>query len=197
MPKVTDEYRDAKRREIADAALRAFQRRGFQATSMADIIAESGMSAGAIYGHYKSKTEIMIAAGSKIVGARIQDLNEWAERTPMPLPAELVRRISGAMTAELGDTGLMVQLWGEAVTEPELRELAANVVHQLKTGIAGYLSAWHQRTNGLTPDAAEALALEQVPLFVGASQGYIVQNALLDDFDSEAYFRTMEKYLPC
>ena len=54
MPKVTDEYRIAKREEIADAALRAFRRKGFQGASMADIIAESGLSAGAIYGHFAS-----------------------------------------------------------------------------------------------------------------------------------------------
>ena len=55
MPKVSEEYRTARRSEIARAALRCFARKGFDATSMADIIAESGLSAGAIYGHYKSK----------------------------------------------------------------------------------------------------------------------------------------------
>ena len=59
MPKVTEEHRLAKHDEILDAALRAFSRKGFQATSMAEIIAESGMSAGAIYRYFASKADIV------------------------------------------------------------------------------------------------------------------------------------------
>ena len=50
MPKVSEQHREARRDQIVDAALRCFSRKGFQRTSMADIIAESGLSAGAIYG---------------------------------------------------------------------------------------------------------------------------------------------------
>ncbi|WP_456846025.1 TetR/AcrR family transcriptional regulator, partial [Cellulomonas sp. P5_C6] len=74
MPKVTEEYRVARRDEIADAALRAFRRKGFQATSMAEIIAESGLSAGAIYGHYPSKSAIVVDVASRVIGVRVRDI---------------------------------------------------------------------------------------------------------------------------
>ena len=76
MPKVTDEYRIAKREEIADAALRAFRRKGFQGASMADIIAESGLSAGAIYGHFASKGDIILDVATRVVGARVDDVQQ-------------------------------------------------------------------------------------------------------------------------
>ena len=79
MPKVTEEYRVARRDEIADAALRAFRRKGFQATSMAEIIAESGLSAGAIYGHYASKDAIIVDVASRVVGNRILDVERLAQ----------------------------------------------------------------------------------------------------------------------
>ena len=42
MPKITDAHRESRRDQILDAALACFAERGFQATSMADIIAASG-----------------------------------------------------------------------------------------------------------------------------------------------------------
>ncbi len=86
MPKVTEEYRVARRDEIADAALRAFRRKGFQATSMAEIIAESGLSAGAIYGHYPSKDAIIVDVASRVVGNRILDVERLARTEPLAPP---------------------------------------------------------------------------------------------------------------
>ena len=44
-----------------------FARKGFQATSMADIIAESGLSAGGIYGLYKSKEDLIQVAIAELL----------------------------------------------------------------------------------------------------------------------------------
>lgn len=46
-----------RREEIIAAAIRAFSTKGFSRASMADVIAESGRSAGAIYGHFSGKRE--------------------------------------------------------------------------------------------------------------------------------------------
>jgi AcrR family transcriptional regulator len=196
MPRVTDEYRVAKRREIADAALRAFRRKGFQATSMAEIIAESGLSAGAIYGHFKSKGEIIVDVATNVVGARILDVERLAGQDPMPPPGSIVRVLMEGMFRELGNPGIMVQLWGEAITEPEVHALATGVLARLRAAYSGYISLWHQREHGLSPKAADLAADEQVLLFVSAAQGYILQSALVADFDGEKYLTTIEKYLP-
>ena len=87
MPKVTDEYRAARRDEIVDAALAAFRRKGFQAASMADIIAESGQSAGAIYGHFKGKSEIVLEVATRVVGERVDDVQRLGEGERLVPPA--------------------------------------------------------------------------------------------------------------
>lgn len=197
MPKVTNEYRLAKRDEIASAAMRAFHRTGFQATSMADIIAESGLSAGAIYGHFKSKEEIILVVAGKVIGARVDEVDEFAGRSPMPPPAELIRTLMGGMIHDLGGRPrMLVQVWGEAMTDPTMREMASHVMGRLKDVYLGYLSLWQQRTHGLTAFDADAIAAEQVGLFLASAQGFILQSALFDDFDGEAYLATIEKYLP-
>ncbi|MGE3872078.1 MAG: TetR/AcrR family transcriptional regulator [Parvibaculaceae bacterium] len=49
MPKISDEKRLARRMQILEAAWTCFQKQGLHATTMADIINASGLSAGAVY----------------------------------------------------------------------------------------------------------------------------------------------------
>src|SRR6187431_576833 len=90
MPRVSQEYRDARRDEIADAALRCFARTGVQRTSMADIIAESGLAAGAIYGHFASKQELIVDVARRVLGNRVVELGEMQNAVEMPSPGEAV-----------------------------------------------------------------------------------------------------------
>lgn len=196
MPRVTEEYRAAKRREIADAALRAFRRKGFHATSMAEIIAESGLSAGAIYGHFPGKSDIIVDVATNVVGSRIVDVERLAATDPMPTPAQIVRVLMAGILKDLGSPGILVQLWGEAITDPTVREIATGVLGRLRTVYAGYISLWHQREHGRKPAEADSIAEEQVLLFVAATQGFILQASLLADFDTDAYLAAIEKYLP-
>src|ERR1700742_4519168 len=61
MPKRSQEYRDARREQILSAAKRCFVRNGFHETSMQDLFAEAGLSAGAVYRYSASKDEVILA----------------------------------------------------------------------------------------------------------------------------------------
>ncbi len=196
MPKVSDEYRTAKRREIADAALRAFRRGGFQGASMADIIAESGLSAGAIYGNFASKAEIVLEVAQRVVGARVGDIDRLMNSDPMPPPSQLVRVLLRGMLDDLGDPTILVQLWGEAATDSELRGLARLTFGRLQAANVAYISLWHQREHGVDAERADQIGRDQMPLFLSAAQGFIIQYALLPDFDPDGYFDALDKYLP-
>jgi len=52
--------KDIRRREILEAALRIFARKGYSAATMADITRESGLTRGGIYWHFSSKWEIFL-----------------------------------------------------------------------------------------------------------------------------------------
>jgi TetR/AcrR family transcriptional regulator, repressor for uid operon len=52
---------DRRRRQIMDAALACFSRRGFHQATMQEICAEAGISAGALYRYFDSKAEIISA----------------------------------------------------------------------------------------------------------------------------------------
>ena len=99
MPKVSDAHRESRRDQITDAALRSFAAKGFQRTSMADIIAESGLSAGAIYGHFESKQQIAYAVAERVLGNRLGELSEQMRGDRLPDPDQVVAIITEACAA--------------------------------------------------------------------------------------------------
>ena len=61
---------DRRRRQIMDAAIACFRRRGFHQATMQEICAEAGISAGALYRYFGSKADIIgaIAEESRAEG---------------------------------------------------------------------------------------------------------------------------------
>jgi AcrR family transcriptional regulator len=196
MPKVSEQHRLDRQDEIIDAALRAFRRKGFQATSMAEIISESGLSAGAIYGYFAGKSEIVLAVATKIVGARVVDIDNLARLDPMPEPARVIHMLLDGLIASVGQPAVLVQVWGEAATDPALRTLCVEIFASLRNALTAYLAQWQQVEHGMSATEARHVAMSQAPLFLSAVQGFVVQDSLLSDFDREHYLTTSLSYLP-
>lgn len=193
MPKVSEQHREARRDQIVDAALRSFAAKGFHRSSMADVIGESGLSAGAIYGYFESKQQLALAVAKRILGNR---MDEFGERigTPgeLPAPSSMLRMMMSGLTRDVGDTGVLVQLWGEAVTDPELSRMIGPVFDDVRGVMGPYLERWARSRS--IPDAA-AWSTRMVAVFLGLGQGFIIQSALLPTFDTEEYFRGVSALL--
>ena len=123
-------------------------------------------------------------------------LQHLADVEPLTAPPDIPRLLVAGMRREVGDPSVLLQLWGAAVTEPELQVLVLDVVVRLQTALAAYVSLWHQRVHEVPADDADALAAEQVPLLLAAVQGYVIQSSIVPGFDPEAYLVGVEKYLP-
>src|SRR4030066_45390 len=52
------EHKQRSRQRILDSAYRLFSRRGFEAVAIDDIMADAGMTRGAFYAHFSSKSEL-------------------------------------------------------------------------------------------------------------------------------------------
>lgn len=193
MPKVTEEHRQARRRQIAQAALRCFARNGFQQTSMADIIAESGLSAGAIYGHYKSKEELVELAVSTVLDDRFVEVADARRRDPLPMPGEMVRLLLQGIESQIPDLALLLQIWGQVPINPRLGELAVRVGARIRAMFTDYLATWYERRGGIAPAEAAALAAQDATLYMGIIQGYVTQKTLFADFDRDAYLAAVDR----
>lgn len=123
MPKVSEEHRQARRRQIIEAATTCFARNGFHKTSMPDVFAESGLSAGAVYGHFPSKSALIAAIAEASTQQLIDVLDEHlaAEGLLPPgdlLPAvieDLAGRYSGGTPAPMA-----LQVWSEMMRDSQL-----------------------------------------------------------------------------
>lgn len=65
MPKRSDEYMAARRNHILDAALQCYVELGFERMAVADICKAAGISMGALYKHFKTKRDIMLALADR------------------------------------------------------------------------------------------------------------------------------------
>jgi AcrR family transcriptional regulator len=72
MPIRTKQHMDDVKEQIMHALAQCITRKGIAATTIADLIAESGLSAGAIYGHFKSKEDLVMG----LVRHRIRAVDE-------------------------------------------------------------------------------------------------------------------------
>lgn len=75
MARKTQEESQKTRDSILNAAETVFLRKGVSHASMADIAGEAGISRGAIYGHYKNKTELGMAMCYRALGSP----DEWVD----------------------------------------------------------------------------------------------------------------------
>ena len=196
MPKVSAQHREARREQIIDAALRSFAAKGFQGASMADIIAEAGLSAGAIYGHFEGKQQLALAVAQRILGNRMTEFGERiAGGGTLPPPSEMLRGMVTGLTSEIHDVGVIVQLWGEGVTDPEMARVVGPIFDQVQGVMGPYLAQWAMLRRGMDEGAARVWALEMVPVLLGLGQGYIIQSALLPGFDADSYFTGVSSLL--
>jgi len=194
VPKISDAKREARRAEIAGAALRCFARTGYQRTSMADIIAESGLSAGAIYSYFPSKRELITSVAERILDDRRAELEAAGADRPLA-PAEIVRMLARGVRAN-APVPVLIQVWGEATVDPDLRAIVQVVLTRMRTAVTAGLERWaalHPERVGESPDAwASAVA----PILMSLLPGFILQSALIDDFDEEGFLSGLGTLVP-
>jgi AcrR family transcriptional regulator len=127
MPKVSQQYLEARCSEILDAAVVCFARSGFHRATMRDIVRESGMSAGAIYNLFSSKQEIVAAIASR---RHDEERRIFAVALKQPTLAKALEDIRDHFLSDLNNPKqrmrrrVTVQLWAEAQHDPKLRKVA-------------------------------------------------------------------------
>ncbi len=196
MPRVTEAYRLARRDEIVAAALRCFAAKGYQRTSMADIIDESGLSAGAIYGHFSGKKELFAAVAHRVLEARSGELQSKRAAGSAPLaPGEVIATLLEGMRRE-PFSHVIVQLWAEAVIDPEIRALVQSLLHRLRSTVRTNLAEWASAEPGRVDGDPEEWATRLAPVVLGLGPGFMIQRELVDDFDEQAYLAALPDALP-
>jgi TetR/AcrR family transcriptional regulator, transcriptional repressor of aconitase len=172
MPKVDQEHLDARRKQIVDAARTRFTAHGFAGTSMADLVAESGLSTGAIYRYFKGKDEIVIAV-----------CEEGSEAFPTALTIEAVTDFLEHVRVLARDEGharLTAQIYAEAAVSPALAKVVRRQLDRLRSALVE-----------LIPDGRRDEAEATAEAFVALSSGYSQQLAVRGDLDPAPFARAL------
>lgn len=182
MPRVSEEHLERRRRQILDAARACFIRQGVHATSMQDIFAEAGLSAGAVYRYFKSKNEIIEAILSTVVGDLHTYLGELVEADPLPAPEELIERIAERamdMSRDDGILRLAPQGWALAMYDPEIRTYVAATMVSLRDTWIRYATRLVEA--GRLPADTDVTAVGKA--MFGLVPSFLLQRLVLDDVD--------------
>ncbi len=188
MPRVSESHLAARRDQILDAATARFAANGFQATGMADVIAASGLSAGAVYRYFRSKDELIAAIVERVVGEAAARFEVLLRQEPVPDPAtavatavRMVADVAGRGPVDL--TRVAVQAWGEALRNPEVHA----VVDRTYRTIRGFFVEVVRRGQQAGTIPADADPLHLGATMLSAVLGFLLQRLLLGDLDPAAY----------
>lgn len=180
------EYLDARRRHILDAARRCFIRNGFHATSVQDILAEAELSVGAMYRYFKGKGDIIAAIAEEALSDVARAFEAADTENPPPLHdiIELVLNVEKPPLADTPESAqLMVQIWTESLRSPALAAQLGDVMTASRAVIGG-LVAQHQR-RGLIPDDTPSEDIARV--LIALIDGFMVQSAMHGNADPAAF----------
>lgn len=194
MPKVSEEYREARRDEIAHAAIRCLERKGVRETSIADIVAESGLSTGAIYSHFSNKAELARYIVGRFLIVRLDALESRGTAGEVVPPREALLTMLGIF-AEAGiSPGLVVQFWGEAMVDAEIKAEMTKTAGRLFAALTATILPW-ARTRSSTEEDAVRLSGHAARSIAALAQGYIANAAVFGRLDPAEYVESAASVL--
>lgn len=188
MPRVSDDHRAARRRQILDAARTCFLRDGFHATSMSDVLAEAQLSAGAVYRYFPGKNAIVLAIVTETSEGLVRMWDATLESDELPPLADAVSTVVEGVQRlddESGVPRLALQVWGEAVRSPEVREIVSGVGERLLEKATLVVRRYQDRGDIDAAVDAGSVARTLIALF----PGFILQREVMGSADA-AQFRT-------
>lgn len=204
MPKVTAAYFDARRQEILTAARALFADKGFVRTSMSDIAAAAGLSAGAVYRYFPSRSHLVLAmcgeegggAAEATGGTEATGATEAAGGGGEPAlggtaaeSVETLRRQVDPRAQGLQQARLVTQIWGSAVTDDSLATVATRRHAALRDQLAGLIE------QGGADGGGRPAPRDEAEFALAALIGYAALVATDAPVDHDGFARALSRVL--
>jgi TetR/AcrR family transcriptional regulator, transcriptional repressor of aconitase len=186
VPKVTDAHRQARREQIADAAVRVLVRNGISDTSIAQISTECGLSIGAIYGNFENKADLARYIATRLFDWRILELDALTDNGTVVTPTDLLTALLASISeANRPAPSVILQFWSKASVDADLREVLAEQVGRLCASAQRALRSWADAETGGSGGAELARRTAQTCMIM--SQGFLANRALFGWLDAEEF----------
>lgn len=188
MKRATPKSKEVTHARIVETAARAIRRSGYNGTSVADIMKESGLTHGGFYAHFSSR-EAMLAEAADRAGAESVALSTRVAATAQPEQA-LQALVSAYLSKEHVknvETGCPIAALGSEMPRqaPEVRRAATRRIKEMIDVVTRQLPDWGK-------PAAHERALVTVATSVGA---LLLARAVDDPKLSDALLNATLKHL--
>lgn len=188
MPRVSDEHLAARRQQILDAAWKCFATQGFHATSMQDVFAEAGLSAGAVYRYFPSKADLVHTTAHSLLGSITGVFDDMLARDHPPRPEEAMRTTldfvtSFAGTGSFDRTRITLHVWAESLHDDQIQSLVSGIALEIRRRWTQLAERWIASGD----IAADASPENVAKTLYGVMIGFVIQRHLVGDVDAESY----------
>ncbi|WP_194814198.1 TetR/AcrR family transcriptional regulator [Nocardia sp. XZ_19_385] len=152
--------------KLVDATIEAIEQVGYHSTSLGEISTRAGVSKAAIFRHFDSRMDLVVAAADEVRRRHMAAVAELRLPENTTGPVDLVALIQLARTQIRSDINTVwLELLVAARTEPELRTRIAPVLRELydeveELGISALAP-------DLPPEAARLLVTSLIHMFDG------------------------------
>jgi AcrR family transcriptional regulator len=171
-----------RRAQIIEAALACFVSKGYNNTTMDDIVSESGLSKGSLYWYFKSKDELFEAAMTSVfmnVGEQAFTALEGRTTTADQLRA-LARVTAGVGKMLVGYFSLFLEFWASSQRREESAQFWVDMLVQYKDLLVQVIEEGIEKGE-MKPVDAEPL----VWAMLAAYDGLAAYLAIMPDLDLE------------
>lgn len=192
MPRVSEAYKQERRNVILDAARACFAQQGFQRTTLQDIFAATGLSAGAVYNYFQSKQDLVLAIAETRHDEERAALSV-DEADPIAALKEITRRFLSAYLVDSDDRKRRISLitWSEALFDEAIRQSVKEGVDVPRRALE-QLIARGQASGALRNDLdPRAVSCAMVAML----QGLVLQKLWTPDLGTEAVAQTCDKLI--
>jgi len=168
------------RARLLDAAARVYARRGFDGATLDEVAAEAGFTKGAVYSHFGSKENLLLALSEEQRVAQLDEQRELfdRERAPGQRPLAGTARWMESLREEPDRFRLLIELWVRAQRDERVRGMLAAGVDDLREMLAGFAREGAADA-GIAPDPVADRQVATV--FVALTMGMGLQSLLDED----------------
>src|ERR1700761_597534 len=130
----------ATRTRLLEAAAKVYSTHGFAGATLDDVAEEAGLTKGALYGHFGSKDNLLVALMEEYLAAEIAEQVSLFDRdeTTWKRPQAGSDVWMGELDASPEAFRLLIEFWVAAARDEQMRERFAGGLAALRQMFAGF-----------------------------------------------------------
>jgi AcrR family transcriptional regulator len=136
--------REQRRAQLLKAAQRVFTRKGFHAASVADVVAEAGVSQGTVYHYFDSKEALLLAVFTEWETGNLQEEIGQALKAAPTAAGKLellARAATSRVTSSMQLLEASVEFWSHIPRNAKIRQGFRRIFEHMAAEVAAVIQA--------------------------------------------------------